>query len=89
ADVDTAWDTGTYDGRLHKFRQMAISLGLDSTPAALICNELLVGSRPYRVLADALERCMVTPGNVVQQAEESAPGTGSPHSTDSTAVPRT
>ncbi|MDP2183632.1 MAG: DsbA family protein [Actinomycetota bacterium] len=73
ADVDTAWDTGAYDERLHQYRHVAMNLGLDSTPAALICNELLVGSRPYRVLADALERCMVTPDNVEQQAEDSAP----------------
>lgn len=73
ADVDTAWESGSYDERLHQYRHVAMSLGLDSTPAALICNELLVGSRPYRVLADALERCMVTPDNIEQRAGEGVP----------------
>ncbi len=57
--VTAAWDEGTYDERLHQFRHVAMHLGLDSTPAALICNELVIGSRPYEVLRDALDRCLV------------------------------
>ena len=52
-----AWDEGTYDERLHQFRHVALHLGLDATPAALICNELFIGSRPAGVLREALERC--------------------------------
>lgn len=76
-EIDAAWEHGTYDERLHQFRHMAMNLGLSSTPAALICNELLIGSRPYRVLADALDRCMVTPDNATQQIEEGAEETPS------------
>ncbi len=55
--VRRAWDEGIYDERLDSFRHVALHLGLDATPAALICNELFVGSRPMGVLRDALERC--------------------------------
>ncbi len=62
AGIDTdalarAWEDGTYDERLHQFRHVAMHLGLDATPAALICNELFIGSRPVGVLREALERC--------------------------------
>ncbi len=50
-----------YAERLHSFRHLAIHLGIDATPAALICNELLIGSRPYRILKDSLDRCLVRP----------------------------
>ena len=69
-DVRQAWETGAFDDRLHQFRHMGMNLGIDSTPAALICNELFVGSRPYKVFKDALEQCMVTPDNVEEMAEK-------------------
>ncbi|MFU8890078.1 MAG: DsbA family oxidoreductase [Anaerosomatales bacterium] len=56
-ELEEAWDEGTYDERLHQFRHVAMHLGLDATPAALICNELFIGSRPAGVLREALERC--------------------------------
>ncbi|HET6497779.1 MAG TPA: DsbA family protein [Coriobacteriia bacterium] len=55
--LEDAWSDETYDERLHQFRHVALHLGLDATPAALICNELLIGSRPAGVLRDALTRC--------------------------------
>lgn len=55
--LEQAWSEGTYDERLHQFRHTALHLGLDATPAALICNELFIGSRPLGVLRDALTRC--------------------------------
>lgn len=66
--VNEAWDTDSYGERLHQFRHVAMHLGIDSTPAALICNELLIGSRPYQVLQDAVDRCLVTPDNVEEEA---------------------
>ena len=56
-ELQKAWDEGTYDERLHQFRHVAMHLGLDATPAALICNELFIGSRPAGVLREALRRC--------------------------------
>lgn len=69
-EVRTAWDEDRYGERLHQFRHVAMHLGIDATPAALICNELLIGSRPYEVLRKSLDRCMVTAAN----AEEMAAG---------------
>jgi len=71
ADVRRAWDEGTYDERLHQFRHVAMGLGLDATPAALICNELVIGSRPYEVLRDSLDRCLV---HREALAEDTEPG---------------
>jgi hypothetical protein len=51
---------------------VGLHLGIDSTPAALICNELLIGSRPYAVFKDALDRCLITPENVQQVADANA-----------------
>lgn len=62
-DVSKAWEDGRFEERLRQFRHLAQYLGVAATPAALICNELLIGSRPYQVLNDALERCMVTPAS--------------------------
>lgn len=59
-----AWGSGRYDERLDQFRHTAIHLGIDATPAAVICNELLIGSRPYEVLRSAVMRCLVRPDNV-------------------------
>jgi hypothetical protein len=54
--------------RLHQFRHIGMHLGIESTPAALICNELLIGSRPYGVLKESVDRCLVTAENVEQEA---------------------
>ena len=45
-------------------------MGIDSTPAALICNELLIGSRPYQVLRDSIDRCLVTADNIEDEAAD-------------------
>lgn len=58
-DVARALGEGRFDERLRHFRELALSLGISATPAALICNELLIGTRPYQVLAHALEHCLV------------------------------
>jgi predicted DsbA family dithiol-disulfide isomerase len=69
--VVEAWSSGTYEDRLHAFYHLALDLGVTATPAALICNELLVGTRPYGVVRDAVERCLITPDNVESHAEPS------------------
>lgn len=67
-EVWSAWGTGAYDERLHQFRHVGMHLGITATPAALICNELLIGSRPYQVIKDAVDRCLVTPENAASEA---------------------
>jgi len=62
-DVSKAWEDRRFDKRLDQFRHLAGYLGVAATPAALVCNELLIGSRPYQVLSDALERCTITPAS--------------------------
>jgi len=71
--VIAVWDDGRYDQRLHEYSHLAMHLGIDSTPAALICNELLIGSRPYGVLREAVQRCLLTPETIESEmaAEES------------------
>lgn len=71
-DVAAAFDEGRYDERLHQFYHVALGLGISATPSALICNELLIGSRPYGVLAESLEHCIVNAQNIVGRADESA-----------------
>lgn len=71
AEIERAWDEGVYDDRLHEYDHLALHLGIDTTPAALICNELLIGSRPYGVLRDAVMRCLITP----QTLEDEEPDT--------------
>lgn len=58
--LEKAWEDGRYEERLRSFAQLGKSLGVTSTPSALICNELVIGSRPYAVIRDAVERCLVT-----------------------------
>lgn len=67
-DVERAWDEPSYDQRLGQFRNLARYLGIAATPAALVCNELIIGSRPYQVLTEALDRCMVTPESVAEES---------------------
>lgn len=52
-----AWRDDIYAERLHQFTHVALQLGIDATPAALICNELLIGSRPTGVIRESLARC--------------------------------
>lgn len=70
--VERAWDEGAYEARLHEFYHLTIHLGIVTTPAALICNELLIGSRPYGVLLEAVERCLVTPETIGEAGAEGA-----------------
>jgi predicted DsbA family dithiol-disulfide isomerase len=58
--VRGAWASDRYEQRVHAMRHLALSLGISSTPASLICNELLLGTRPYKLLAESLERCLLT-----------------------------
>jgi predicted DsbA family dithiol-disulfide isomerase len=64
------WDEDAYGERLHQFRHVGMGLGIESTPAALICNELIIGSRPLKVFKDSIERCLVTAENVEEVANE-------------------
>ncbi len=83
-DVAAAFAEGRYDDRLHQFAHMALAFGVTATPSALICNELFIGSRPYQVLRESLERCLITEHNiahhvaVVPHQHEAPPQTGSP-----------
>lgn len=52
-----AWSEDRYDERLHQFRHVALHIGIDATPATLVCNELIIGSRPAAVIREALKRC--------------------------------
>jgi len=71
-EVHRIWDEGVYDERLHQFRHVGMHLGLESTPAALICNELVIGSRPYQVLKESLDRCVLDADNIEAEATRSA-----------------
>lgn len=63
-EVRAALDTGSYDERLHQFQHLGLAFGITATPAALVCNELLIGSRPYQVLEESLQRCLVDEHNI-------------------------
>lgn len=63
-DVRDALEGGRYDERLHQFQHLGLAFGITATPAALICNELLIGSRPYQVLEESLARCLVDEHNI-------------------------
>lgn len=71
----TAVAEGRFDERLHQFLHLATGMGISGTPAALICNELFIGTRPYQVLSEALERCLVTEGDLLA-ADTSEAGSG-------------
>jgi predicted DsbA family dithiol-disulfide isomerase len=59
-EVRAALAEGRYDNRIHEFLHLALSFGINATPSAIICNELLIGSRPYQVLEAALRDCLIT-----------------------------
>jgi len=58
SELALAWDDGAYDSRLEAFSRLALDIGVAATPSALVCGELFVGSRPRRVLASAIRRCL-------------------------------
>jgi len=60
-DVSASWDESRFDERLEQFRHLAQHIGVGSTPTALVCNELIIGSRPYQVIQEAVDRCLVAP----------------------------
>ncbi len=66
ADVAAAFAERRYDERLHQFRHLALEIGITATPSALICNELLIGSRPYEVIEASLEHCLLDADNVAR-----------------------
>jgi predicted DsbA family dithiol-disulfide isomerase len=68
-DVGHALREGRYDDRLHRYACLTASMGITGTPAALICNELFIGTRPYRVLEESLERCLVTEDKILVGAQ--------------------
>ncbi len=51
------WDERLYDGRLTALRAYALQIGVTATPSAIVCGQLLIGSRPYGVLEQALGAC--------------------------------
>lgn len=57
-EVRKSWEEGAYEERLHSFLHLAIELGVSTTPAALVCHQLIVGTRPYRTLRDAMAECV-------------------------------
>jgi predicted DsbA family dithiol-disulfide isomerase len=58
-DVRQALAEGRYDTRIHHFYHLALAIGVSATPAALVCNELFIGSRPLAVLQQSLDRCLI------------------------------
>lgn len=77
ADVEAALLEGRFDERLHQFLHLGLSFGVTATPSALICNELFIGSRPYRVLEESLERCLVTPETIEAHGADDPAADGS------------
>jgi predicted DsbA family dithiol-disulfide isomerase len=70
-ELERAWEDGRYEERLRSFAQLGKSLGVTSTPSALICNELVIGSRPYAVIRDAVQRCLITEESLSEEGGES------------------
>lgn len=58
AQVRDVWDERLYDERLEALRNYAIQIGVGATPSAIVCDRLLIGSRPYGVLEQALAACL-------------------------------
>lgn len=69
-DVARAFDEDRYGERLHQFYHLALAMGVSGTPSALICNELLIGTRPYQLLEEAVERCLVSQHNIAGHIAE-------------------
>jgi len=75
AELARVWAEGTFDERLHRFRHLALAMGVTGTPSAIICNELIIGVRPTHVLQEALDRCVsgVSAPELAPGDEEGAP----------------
>ncbi len=73
AAVEAAWVGGLHEERLEVFRHVAEHMGIDATPAAVICNELLIGARPYEVMQAAVDRCVAAPGDTGRGAASDGP----------------
>jgi predicted DsbA family dithiol-disulfide isomerase len=67
AQIARVWEERVYDERLAALRAYAIQIGVAATPSAIVCDRLLIGSRPYGVLEQALAACT---GSGVALAEE-------------------
>lgn len=65
-EVAVALAEGRFDERLHQFYHLGLQIGITGTPAALICNQLLIGTRPYEVLQAALDGCLLTEADLVE-----------------------
>ncbi len=60
AEVIAAWKADTYEERLRAFAQLALSLGVGTTPAAFACSRLMLGTQPYRVMREVMAQCART-----------------------------
>ena len=60
------------ENRLHGFAHVAIALDIERIPAALVCNCMFVGTRPYKVLEAALAECLVTEKTDTQAVGQTA-----------------
>jgi predicted DsbA family dithiol-disulfide isomerase len=58
AQVAQVWDERLYDERLTALRAYALQVGVTATPSAIVCDRLLIGSRPYTVLERTLSACL-------------------------------
>jgi predicted DsbA family dithiol-disulfide isomerase len=56
--AEAAWSDERFAQRVHALRHLAMAMGVTATPTALICNELIIGSRPAAVLEQSIERCL-------------------------------
>lgn len=77
-ELDAAWDEGRYEDRLHEIQHLASHLGVVMTPSAFVCDRMLVGSRPYGVVAQMVRECIArqeAAGEAPPMAFDSAEGT--------------
>lgn len=58
AAAEAAWTDPKFEQRLHAMRHLAMAMGVKATPSALVCNELIIGSRPAAVVEQSIERCL-------------------------------
>ncbi len=56
--VEAGWRDPTYEKRVHALRHLAVALGVSATPSALVCDTLIVGTRPPAVIAATVEECL-------------------------------
>lgn len=73
ADVEAAWagdEHEEHQARLAAYHRLAHGVGVSATPSALVCNELLIGSRPYGQLVESVQRCLATHAQTAGDEEE-------------------